>query len=282
MKKKYSFLILILLFSFLLTIFNYDIIAEEENRSDNFFRETDNIAPIITLDCSKKYDDIFLGTIHDVDNYLLSAVAVNLVPDPYYISYVNDSASNFAVTTDTRFTDFYNGTHNRIDIVAVGFNSSPSPLNNFEDISYGPGIGITCLFCDNQNCWGSGGGGGNSGGKNVGLSSSFTLPDYINDTAPYIEFFFEDYVTPNPEIKYNTTEPVDHIETEDHVKKKEAYYIRVTNDEGFVSYVKLIGLMSNTEVKPVGAEIPFNFEAAIIGIIVSTVAIVLIRRRKNK
>ena len=58
------------------------------------------------------------------------------------------------------------------------------------------------------------------------------------------------------------------------------------NSEGKLSHVKLINLKKDTELKPLDDDktrmSPFSFEVAILGIIVSTVSIVLIRKRKTK
>lgn len=274
MKRKYSFLILLLFFSFLFTIINFEIVAEDENNNNNIFSQLENNAPIITLDCSRKSDSVFLGTVHD-ENFDLDyiRVKVNGKTGSDYTTYVNASTYDFEVDTAIEFEDYSDLTyerHNSISIEAGSLIPSSSPYYSFTENGYGPTVIMTCFFCDDQQCWSSGGGGSNFADT--------------NNIAPFISFYFEDYEPGTPEITYYTDEPIEHIETEDHVKKKEAYYISVVNDEGIVSYVKLIGLMSGTEVKPYGVTrmSPYNFEIAILGIIVSTVAIILIRKRKKK
>ena len=266
-------LILLLLFSFLLTVINNETIAIDENNSSNIFSQLEDITPVITIDCSKQNDGVFSGTVHD-ENFNLgyNVIKVNGLSDLNYTTYVDASTNEFEIDTENDFedyTDLLYERHNSISIEARSLIPSSSPYYSFTENGLGPMVFINNFFCDNQECW-SGGGGSN-------------FAD-VNDTSPFINFYFEDYVDvkpgKNPEIRYYTTEPNERIEE---AEKNEPIFIKVRNSEGQLSHVKFINVKKDTELKPLEElPIPFNFEAAILGIIISTAAIILIRKRKKK
>ncbi len=185
---------------------------------------------------------------------------------------MDPSTNDFEIDTESDFEDYSDLTyekHNKISIEARSLIPSSSPYYSFTENGLGPIVIINCFFCDDQQCWSGGGG------------SSFAS---VNDTSPFINFYFEDYVDVqpgnNPEIKYFTLEPNENI---DKTPKNEPQYIKVQDSEGRLSHVKLINLKKDTKLKPLDElPIPFNFESAVLGIIISTLAIILIRKRKKK
>ena len=276
MKKKYSLFYLLLLFSFLYMLVNYDTKAIiDDNDGSNYDQDLEKITPVVTIDLSKCKDNLFMGTIND-ENFDLgySKVKVNNETGTY-LSYVNDSAKNFIVDTFYKFSSTANVTNN-VTIEARSLIPSSSPYYHLSNNGLGPLVIVTSFFCDNRECW--------SGGplplsvKDNSDSRSSDLTS-INE-APFLNLYLKDYCE-DREIKYNTTDPSDYLEPEDKRKTKEAYYIKVTGTDGFITYVKLVGIKSKTEIKPTTA-IPIHFDSIIYGILLSTVAIVFIRKRKKK
>ena len=241
------------------------------DNDDDALTETEKITPVITLDCDIKSDGLFSGLVHD-ENFDLgyNIIKVNDWTYENATTYVDDSTNSFEVPTQTEFDDFTDISyerHNEISIFARSLLSAPSSYYNVEANFLGPQVVIDCFFCDNQDCWSGGGG-------------STDFDQY--ETAPSMKIEFKDYIeaTGNPEIKVYTNVPMDDIEK---AKKNEPQYIKAFNSEGIVTHVKFINLKANTEFNIQGlAEIPFNFGSFIFGFLISTVAIVLIRKRWKK
>jgi hypothetical protein len=280
MKKKYSYLIFLLFFSFLITLIGNNGIAEDESSRNTTFSQAEDYAPIITIDCSQQKKQDIYGSIFD-DNFTIGYknISVNGEPDINFIQTDTPTNTTFRINTEI----YFDGTEevpleesNKITVEARNLIPPTSPYYKFTENGLGPLVVVNFLFCDHQNCWGGGGGGG---GKGSSISQT-------TETAPSIDFYFEEYINnpKNPEIFY-FSEFADNVKYEAR-KQKSEYTIFLNNTQGYWTYVNLKGLLKDTEIKHIDPTTPtptiFQFEIVIFGIVLSTTVLVVIRKRWKK
>jgi hypothetical protein len=185
MKRKFTILLSILIFSLLSSLTSFNTVSKEVNQTTDIiqFDSVESLAPVITIDLKNFKNGKFEGSINDTTKGLLQAqIAVNNDYSVIAPNYVEDYYAEFNInSSDVFIAD--QGISNNLTFVVRSWNFSIDHGDSFQELDLGPVFNMNCLFCDNRDCW--------SGGPlplNVNAATSAQYPKLTTDDTSSPKF----------------------------------------------------------------------------------------------